>query len=242
MSRTPAALTVAIAAICVTLAILAWAVGRWAAAPAAVPDHATAFSGTQPMTVAGRTVLAQRFLPGRDRLTAIDLLLASEEPGLPGDVRLEVQALPSRQVIRQARVSAAALPHGPIWEVRPGQPRERWTSFGFEPVPDTAGRELLLVLSYPDGADRPGQRVATLAHFPGLYPGGELSVNGFPVGGGGGNLLFRLASAGTRGEALHAAAQNVARAQPVAGGTLLFPLSLGAGCVLLAMAALTRLR
>ena len=242
MGRTPVVITVAIAAICVTLAILAWAVRAWAAAPAAVPDHATLFSGTQPMTLAGSTTLAQRFTPARDRLTAVDLLLAAESPELPGDVRLEILALPSRQAIRRAQVPAARLPHASIWELRPGQPRETWTSFGFEPVADTLGRDLLLVLTYPEGADRPGERVATLAHFPGRYPGGELAVNGFPVGGNGGNLLFRLASAGTRGEALWTAANNVARAQPFAAGTLVLPITLGGACLILAMALLTRLR
>jgi hypothetical protein len=194
------------------------------------------------MAVAGPTILAQRFAPRRDRLTAIDLLIVAEEAGLTGDVRLEVQAWPSRQSVRVARLPAAALPSGSIWDFRPGQPRETWTSFGFEPIDDSAGRELVAVLTYQDGIDRPGTRVVTLAHFPSLYPGGELSVNGFPVAGQGGNLLFRLAAAGTRADALSMALTNVARNQPAAPGSLLFPAALGVACLVLLMAMLTRLR
>jgi hypothetical protein len=139
-------------------------------------------------------------------------------------------------------VAAATLPQGQIWEVRPGEPRETWTSFGFEPIRNSAGRDLVFVLTYTDGVDRPGARVVTLAHFPNLYPGGELAVNGFPVERSGGNLVFRAAAAGVRGEALEAALANLARVQPVAPGTLAFPAALAGGCVVLAMAALTRLR
>ena len=239
MSRTPLVVTVAIAATGVTLAILAWGVDHWAATPAAVPDHATVFSGTQGMTVAGPRDLGQRFRPGRDRLTAIDLLLAAEGADLRGAVQIELQEWPSRRRLRMGRIAAASVPQGQIWDVRPGQPRETWTSFGFEPLDGGAGQELLFVLSYADGVDRPGERIVTLAHFPGTYPQGGLLVNGDRAAG---NLLFRLAAAGTRGEALSAAVANLAGTQPVAPGSLLFPLVMTGGCGVLFVTVLTRLR
>lgn len=210
----------------------AWGLRWWAAAPAPVPDHATVHSGTQAMTVAGIRTLGQTFRPLAGRLTAIDLLLAAEEPGLPGDIRLDVFSAASGERLRTSRVPAAALPTGSPWSLRPGQPGEQWTAFGFEPIDDSGGRELLFVLSYPDAADRPGSRVATLARFPRSYGRGEMVVNEFPASG---NLLFRATRAGTRGEALAVAATNVSRVQPLAVDTLAAPLLAGVLCAALAV-------
>ena len=218
----------AIAAIGVTLAVLLWTFTRWTAAPAPVPDHATVFSGTNGMAFAGQNTLAQRLVPRQHNLTAIDVLLAAENPGLPGSVQLEVLSFPERTTLRRSRRAVADVPVGEIWRVRPGEPGERWTSFGFEAIDQTADRPLLVVLSYPDGQDRPGQRLVTLAHFPGSYPDGELYVNGAPTDGRAGDLLFRATRAGTRGAALGVALENVARTQPIARGTLLLPATLGA--------------
>ena len=218
---------VAIAATGVTLAVLLWSIGRALRAPAAVPDHAAVFSGTSPMAFAEQTTLAQRLVPRGDGLRAIDLLISAENPNLPGSVQLEIVSLPDRATLRRARVPASSLPVGQIWEIRPGEPGERWTTFGFEPLDGSAGRELLAVLSYADGPDRPGQRLVTLAHFPGTYPDGELHVNGAPSNGRAGDLLFRAARSGTRGGAVGVALENLSRVQPIARGTLLLPAALG---------------
>lgn len=188
------------------------------------------------MAFAGLTSLGQRVVSRGDRLTAIDVLLTAENPDLPGTVQLDVFSLPGRAMLRRARRPVGDVPVGEIWHVRPGEPGERWTSFGFEPIEGTSGKELLVVLSYPDGTDRPGERLVTLAHFPGKYPDGELYINGAPTGGGAGDLLFRAARAGTRGAALRNAMENLARVQPVGRGTLSLPLMLGAVCVTLAAA------
>jgi hypothetical protein len=216
-----------------TLGGLLWLWGRWAGTPAAVPDHATVFSGTQPMLFAGSGALGQRIVPRRDRLTAIDVLLSAEEPGLAGDVELELRERGSGEQLRRARVPAATLPAGSIWNLRPAQPSEQWTTFGFEPVERSAGRDLLFVLRYPTGVDQPGMRVATLAHLPGTYVAPLLLVNGAEHKG---NLLFRLSSAGTRGAALGAGLDNLAGAQPVLAGTLVAPAMLLACCVVCAVA------
>ena len=180
------------------------------------------------MALAAQTTLAQRLVPRHDGLLAIDVLLAAENAGLPGNVQLDVLSFPDRLPLRRARRAVADVPVGQVWEVRPGQPRERWTSFGFEPIDESAGRELLVVLSYADGEDRPGRRLVTLAHFPGSYPDGELYVNGSATDGRAGDLLFRAARAGTRRQALGVAIENVARTQPLARGTPALPLALGA--------------
>ena len=191
------------------------------------------------MIFAGQTSLEQRFIPRRDRLTAIDVLIAAENADLPGDVQLEVIDGASRQRLRLSRLPAALTPVGQIWEIRPGQTRERWSSFGFEPIEDSRNRELLFRLTYPVGSDRPGSRLVTLASLPASYPGGGLVVNGDRQSG---NLLFRVASAGTRGAALGAGLENLARAQPVGAGTLALPVTLIVACGACAVSVFTRLR
>jgi hypothetical protein len=191
------------------------------------------------MLFAGQTTLEQRFVPRRDRLTAIDVLIAAEMPDLPGEIQLEVLDGISRQRLRLSKLRASSAPVGQIWDVRPGQPRERWLSFGFDPITDGRSRDLSFRLSYPEGVDRPGARLATLASFPATYPDGRMLVNGDPISG---NLLFRLAAAGTRGAALAVAFENAARVQPVGSGTLAFPVAVGVVCAILAASLLTRLR
>lgn len=191
------------------------------------------------MVFAGRTTLEQRFVPRRDRLTAIDVLVAAENAELAGEIQLEVLDGVSRQRLRLSKLRASSAPIGQIWEIRPGQPRERWLSFGFEPIEDSRSRDLSFQLSYPEGVDRPGARLVALASFPATYPGGWMLVNGDRTSG---NLLFRLAAAGTRGKALGVAFENAARVQPVGAGTLAFPVAVGAVCATLAISLLTRLR
>ena len=199
-------------------------------AAAAVPDHASTFSASAPMLFADRVTLAQRIKPQRDRFTAVDLLLAAESEALPGTIVLEIRAWPSLDLLRTARVPAGSIPNGRIWDMRPGQPREQWTTFGFEPIMDSAERDLLFTLSYADGADRPGSRLATLAKFSSSLPK-RIYVNGFAQDG---TLLYRLAAAGTRAQAMGVAAENLARVQPVLTGTLYVPLALAACCLVLA--------
>jgi hypothetical protein len=189
------------------------------------------------MTLAGANSLGQRFKPRHNGLTAVDLLLTAEAPNMPGNVELEILDAAGATLLRTARLAVASLPARQVWELRPGQAAEHWTTFGFEPIPDSAGRALMFRLRYSDAPDRPGFRVQTLAHFPSTYRTAdwapELLVNGFPQGG---NLLFRVATAGTRAGALGVALENLARTQPIGTGSLLLPEALLGLCAVLAAA------
>ena len=196
---------------------------RWLRAPAPVPDHAAPFVATKPLLFAAGGTLSQRLRAGRNGLRAVDLILAAEGPGLPGEVELRLAEWPSGREVRVARRPAADVPAGEPWRFRPGQPEEHWLSFGFEPVPDSAGRDYLLILAYPQGRDSPGERLLALAHIPGNYGGGDLAVNGDWLSG---NLLFRVAGSGTRGEALQQAGDNLAREQPYFPASLALPATL----------------
>jgi hypothetical protein len=207
---------------------------RWWRAPAPVPDHAAPLVATNTLLFAGGNGLGQRVTPTRDGLRAVDLIVVAEAPALPGEVELRVLDWPSGQELGGAHRRAADAPAGNPWDFRPGQAAEQWLTFGFEPIPDSAGRDLQLVVSYPEGRDTPGARLATLANFPAHYPLGELRVNGDRAGG---NLLFRLATAGRRGDAVRQAGDNLARGQPLGAGGLVLPATLA----VLALASLTGL-
>ena len=212
-------------------AMSAWTLADWLRGPAPAPDHATALSASAEMKVAAHLWLAQVVRPDHHGFSAVDVLLSAERAGLPGEVQLEVQELPGERVLRTSRRRAAELPAGSPWDYRPGSPREQWVTFGFEPLPDSAGKELRLVLTYRDGRDAAGERVAALARFPRAYTRGAFFVNGFEAGG---TLLLRLTAAGTRATALQSAATNLARQQPIAPETLLAPLTLALACGVLA--------
>ena len=215
---------------------------RWWNAPAAVPDHAAPFVASFDPKFAAGNELGQRVVPTRDGLTAVDLILSAEEPGLPGSVRLTVQDGASGQPLRTAQVPAAALPAGSAWQYRPAQPGERWTTFGFEPIAGSTGRPYLLTLSYADGLDSPGHRLSTLAQLPRSYGLGDFLMNGHPLDRGG-TLLFRLAAAGTHGQAVLVARDNLTRSQPLGSGSLTYPILLAlAGTVTLLALLATILR
>lgn len=204
---------------------------RWWRAPATVPDHASGFSATFAARVFETVTIAQHVRPTQNGFTAADFIVVADRPGLPGDVHLDVRVWPAGPVVRTAQMPAAALHTGSVWDFRPGQPAEGWTSFGFPPIADSAGKDYLLVLTYPGGRDADGQRVATLAHFPRTYRLGDIRVNGEDRAG---TLLFRLASAGTHGEAVRGAVRTLAQAQPVLTGSELAPAILGGVCIVFA--------
>jgi hypothetical protein len=213
----------------------AFAVGltRWLRAPAPVPDHAAPFIATKPMLMAGQGTLSQRLRPERDGLRAVDLIVVAENAALPVEVEVRLAEWPSGTEVRVSRRPAADAPAGEPWRFRPGQPDERWLSFGFDPLPHSAGRDYVLTVAYPEGRDVPGERLAVLAHLPGRYPDGDLTVNGDRLSG---NLLFRLAGSGTRGEALSQAGDNLAREQPYFPTSLVLPATLAALALALALA------
>jgi hypothetical protein len=207
---------------------LAVALVRWWQAPAPVPDHAAPFVATQPLLFAGRGSISQRVTARRDGLRAVDLILVAENPDLPGSVEVRLAEWPSGRELRLARRPAAAVAAGEPWRFRPGQPDEQWQTFGFDPVLDSAGRDFVITLAYPEGNDAPGSRLAVLAHFPRRYPDGTLAIGGDALSG---NLLFRLAGSGTHGEAVRQAGDNLAREQPYFPTSLVVPTVLAILCL-----------
>lgn len=205
---------------------------RWWRAPAAVADHVTASAGSLEMRLGGPSELAQWVVPSREGISVIELVLAAERPDLPGEVVVRIEALaadaergppgtdwpatlpsPDRRVVmREVRLGAAALPVGGAFGTGQGERAERWTPVRFEPIVPSAGRPLLVVVSYPEGRTQPGTRVATLARFPSSYPHGALYVNAFKADG---TMLVRVANDETNAAAVRRVLANGAARLPL---------------------------
>ena len=106
----------------------------------------------------------------------------AENADLPGEVEVRLSEWPVGRAGWPGALHATSSAEP--WRFQ-GSRTSRLT-FGFDPLPDLAGREYRLTVSYPEGKDDPGQRLAVLAHFPGRYPYGNLAQNGDPRSG---NLL-----------------------------------------------------
>ena len=158
----------------------------------------------------------------------LDLQLQVDEQS--GQVVAVVLAGPEGAVELRA---FAAPRNGDIWEDVRRQIAAEVTRRGGTATEHAGpyGPELRVVLTYRDGRDAGGERVAALARFPRSYPQGTFYVNGFEAGG---TLLLRLAAAGTRAEAIQEAANNLASRQPILRGTLIAPGALVAVCAVLA--------
>ena len=223
---------------------------QWWRAPAVVADHVTASAGSLEMRVGGAGELAQWVVPTRDGLSVIELVLAAEAPDIPGDLVIRIEALadgaaaetlptsspatlppPDRRVIlREVRVPARELATGGAFGTGQGDKAERWTPVRFDPVVPSAGRPLLVVLSYPDGGTQPGTRVATLVRFPSSYSRGTLYVTAFRADG---TMLVRLAHDETNAAAVRRVLANVATRLPFGDWSLTVVSTLVMACGIL---------
>ena len=237
-------------AVAAMLAVAGAGALQWWRAPAVVADHVTASAGSLEMRVGGPGELAQWVVPTRDGLSVIELVLAAEAPDLPGDLVIRIEALaegaaaetlptswpatlppPDRRVIlREVRLPARALASGGAFGTGQGEKAERWTPVRFEPVVPSAGRPLLVVLSYPDGGTQPGTRVATLVRFPSSYPRGSLYVTAFKADG---TMLVRLANDETNAAAVRRVLANVATRLPFGEWSLAVVGTLALACGIL---------
>ena len=100
----------------------------------------------------------------------------------------------------------------------------------FDPVVPSAGRPLLVVVSYPDGGTQPGSRVATLVRFPSSYPRGALYVNAFKADG---TMLVRLANDETNAAAVRRVLANASRRLPFGEWSLAVVGTLALACGIL---------
>jgi hypothetical protein len=223
---------------------------RWWRASAVVADHVTASAGSLEMRLGGPSELAQWVVPSREGTSVIELVLAAERPGLPGEVVVRIEALaavaepgppgtewpatlppPDRRVVlREVRLAAASMPVGGAFGAGQGDMAARWTPVRFEPIVPSVGRPLLVVVSYPDGRSQAGTRVATLARFPTSYPQGALYVNAFKADA---TMLVRVANDETNAAAVRRVLTNGAARLPLGPRSLAVAGALVVSCGIL---------
>jgi hypothetical protein len=251
LSRVRRLLVVAVGmAVAVMVARAGFGALQWWRAPAVVADHVTASAGSLEMRVGGPTELAQWVVPTRNGVSVIELALAAEGPDLPGDVVIRIEALADgaessvlpiswpailptpdrRAVLREVRLPAVALPVGGAFATGRGEKAERWTPVRFDPVVPSAGRPLLVAVSYPDGGTQPGTRVATLVRFPSSYPRGAFYVSAFRADG---TMLVRLAHDETNAAAVRRVMANVAVRLPFGAWSMAVIGTLAVACGIL---------
>jgi hypothetical protein len=213
----------------VSLAILA-AVAIWAALqiPLDAPDTSSPPAGSSVSDINNGWSTGQSFVPVHDGLDQVDVVIAAENP-VPGtEITFIVKDGPDGAVLRTVRMPVAAIPKGKVMQFRPGSYDQRWTSFHFEPIPDSAGRKLYFSLN---GTGIPGEGTAkTLVFFHNEYKFGQAFLNGEPANA---HVPFRAYSQGRVSDLLSSISQNLTANKPGPLGSPIPYLALGALYLLL---------
>lgn len=200
-------------------------------APMDVPDAATPTVSNYVGSVDAGNSVAQTFVPERNDLDGILLVLSTEELSDTPSLTFRLHdGGPDGPLLRVVKVPVASLPEGDAFKYRPGSLDERWTTIKFEPIANSAGRPLYFEL---DGRYVPEQnRVRTLLMFPSKYSSGAGFVNGVQRNA---HVVFRSTSRGQVRGYLWTIARNLTAGKP---GPLANPLIyVGLGAVYVALLA-----
>ena len=158
--------------------------------PVDVPDGNSPQDGNHAGLINATTTIGQTFTASRDGLHRVEVTLAAEQPDDRVDFTFRIAALPWRQLGEVTR-PALDVPVGKVIDFRPGTMKERWYSFEFEPIADSAGRAFFFSMESKDPREAGG--VGLLMFFHNRYPLGEAYVNGTPVNA---HVVFRAYSKG----------------------------------------------
>lgn len=178
--------------------------------PADVPDASSAPVANYIGSVDVGNSVAQTFVPLRDNLDGVSLLLSTEESEPTARLAFKLfDGGPDGQLLREVSLPVASLPEGDVFRYRPGGLEEKWTKISFEPVPGSAGRPVYFEL---DGQGIPTQnRVRTMLSFPSKYPRGIAFVNGISRNA---SVVFRAHSRGPAKGYLWALSSNLTAGRP----------------------------
>ena len=204
---------------------IAWAVLQW---PVEIPDANSPPDGNHAGAVNSATSLGQTFVASRNGINRVDVTLSVEHPIDQGEVSFKIMEVPQRQP-REVQQPLTALPTGDVGNFRPGTIMARWYSFQFQPIADSAGKQLYFSLSSKklSAADS----VNLLMFFHNEYPLGEAYINGAPTNA---YVVFRAYSQGRLVDLVGAVAQNLTKGRPGLLGSPLTYAWLGLVYILLA--------
>ena len=177
--------------------------------PVNVPDTSAPPASTDVATVNNWGSAGQSIAPERDGLSAVSVILATERRTDDADITFNIKVTPSGPPLRTVRRSLSELPEGDARELFAGGLHERWETFEFEPIPDSAGRKLYFSI---EGKDVPKENsVGVLIYYHNAYPQGKAYLNEKSVDA---NLDFRTYSRGNGLDYLSTLARNLTLKRP----------------------------
>ncbi len=158
--------------------------------PVDVPDTNSPLEGNHTGVVNDANTIGQTLVATRNGLDRVEVTLSVENPLDQADITFRIEETQGTQS-REVNLPVRDIPVGKVGDFRPGMITERWYSFEFEPIADSAGKQLYFTLK---GAGLSGPNsVSLLMFFHNEYPLGEAYVNGSPVGG---HVVFRAYTRG----------------------------------------------
>ncbi len=188
------------------------ALGCWAflQLPLDVPDASSPARSNHQGTVDAGNRVGQTFVPERDNLDRISLVLATEQSDNVSGMTLTVRdGGPDGAVLRIVGELISKLPEGNPYEYRPGGLDERWHPFYFEPIPQSAGRKLFFSVEGPTLL--PENKAKVLMMFYNGYPAGNAYVNGESMNA---HVVFRAHSRAQVKDYLGVLAENMTLKKP----------------------------
>ncbi len=191
---------------------LAMALGIWTLLqlPFDVPDASSPPRSNHQGTVDAGNRVGQSFVPRRDNLDRISLVLATEQSDNVSGITLSVRdGGPDGGVLRTVGELISKLPEGNPYEYRPGGLDERWHPFYFEPIPQSAGRKLFFSVEGPTLL--PENKTKVLMMFYNGYQEGNAYVNGEAMNA---HVVFRTHSRAQVKDYLNVLAENMTLKKP----------------------------
>lgn len=197
----------------VIVAMLAWLLLQM---PMDIPDASSPPISNNFGPINDSLAVGQTFAVERDGLFRISVVMAAQESSGDAEVTFTLRETPEGEPLRTVKRRVADLPSGKVAIYSPGTITERWHSFEFEPVPDSAGRRFYFSL---DGMGVPIENgVGALMFFHNRYQEGQAYQNGKPLNA---HVVFRAYSRGQVSDLLGVIGRNLTAEKP---GPLSVPL------------------
>ncbi|MHB1159338.1 MAG: hypothetical protein ACYC66_10760 [Chloroflexota bacterium] len=175
------------------------------ALPAEVPDTSSPPVNTSSGAVNMNCAVGQTFVARFDGLDRISVVLAAVRPTDEAEIAFHIKETPTGEPLRTVRRVISSLPIGDAGRFRPGAVEARWTTFTFDPIPDSAGRKLYFSV---EGRGVPWDNtVRVLMFYHNLYALGQAHINETPVNA---HVPFRAHSRGRVADYMSVLAENLA--------------------------------
>lgn len=176
--------------------------------PVDVPDTNSPPEGNFVGEVNGTTSFGQTLVANRDGLNRVDVIVSTERPLDGAALAFDITEVPWKQA-REVKRPLSSLPLGRTEDFRPGTIMQRWYSFTFEPIPDSAGKRFFFSLRSEDLPQ--ANSAGVMMFFHNRYPLGEAYKNGDQIGA---NVVFRAYSRGRIGDLANVLMSNIIRDMP----------------------------